>query len=980
MLWCITAVAQYTVRGKITDEGGETMVGVTIALKSDKKIATSSDLDGNFSLRIPVSTPQTLVISFISYQPIEEKVESKKGEVVVLDLHMEPLSKSLNEVVVSSRANKSDAHYMQSLKAKSIQSIDFVSAASMKRVGDANVSAAVSRVTGVSTTSNGFFTVRGIGDRYVKTAINGSRIPTLDPLTNNIKLDLFPASLVDNIIITKTASADLPGDWAGAYLSIETKDYPDKLTITAETAYGYTVQTSFKDVIASQRSSTDWLGYDNGLREYDHAGFSNRMLGATAFEKYSALGLNDYFSAIGVTANTPWNDTYDRLALVQLGLLDASLMDDASAVKNARKKYSDLGYDIKAMAALNEGANESLKRFSNTWIPITRRAPLNNSQSFSIGNQSTLFGHPLGYIVGFRYSSSTQSDRNAETGTVRDTSMIITSHGARLASTENNGWSALCNLAYKFTPNNSLSIMFMPNVVGISKVRSTDKATSSHPEGLAMGVENNWINYDQYYESRKQLVYQAKTEHYIPAIKMKIEGNASYTNGSSAMPDMKRLNAIKGTDGNYTVDLISYPISRGFDYVTENIFDSRLSIEQPLGGTPELVRRLKIGGAYQQSKRNEDIYLYEWRMKGVDWSAGNDLNAFLSRSGDTTYLASYDYPTKHNFGTSNTKALFGLIDYSVVRRVRLSAGMRIEQAHIHTDFVKYDSAKLADNDSRRNFAFPSNLDKVSFLPSANLLIKLSTNVKHSINLRLNYSRTVARPSMRELIGSTTFDYGLSRDIIGNPNLKMTSINNYDLRVEAFFESGENVSVSAFYKDFTNHIEMIDFGEFCSWTNSGKAWVRGLEFEGKKKLFKQLEFSANVTLAQSQEESFARWDELRIRDTLTHQMFGQAPYVVNTMLTYSSDSLGLSATLSYNTQGARLSIAGNKITPGIYEMPRHSLDFKLSKTIGKHFSANVTIKDILHSSIVRSYLYNGKEVVYDKYTYGTLYQLALSYKF
>lgn len=92
----------------------------------------------------------------------------------------------------------------------------------MKRTGDNNITAAVARVSGVST-NGGFITVRGIGDRYVKTTINGSRIPTLDPFTNNIKLDLFPASLVDNVIITKTASPDLPGDWAGAYLSVETK-------------------------------------------------------------------------------------------------------------------------------------------------------------------------------------------------------------------------------------------------------------------------------------------------------------------------------------------------------------------------------------------------------------------------------------------------------------------------------------------------------------------------------------------------------------------------------------------------------------------------------------------------------------------------------------------------------------------------------------------------------------------------------------
>jgi len=115
---------------------------------------------------------------------------------------------------------------MESKKKLSSTTLDYISAETLKKTVDANVAAAITRVTGVSSTSSGLITVRGTGDRYLKTTINGSRIPTLDPFTNNIKLDIFPASLVDNIVIAKTASPDLPGDFAGAYISVETKQYP----------------------------------------------------------------------------------------------------------------------------------------------------------------------------------------------------------------------------------------------------------------------------------------------------------------------------------------------------------------------------------------------------------------------------------------------------------------------------------------------------------------------------------------------------------------------------------------------------------------------------------------------------------------------------------------------------------------------------------------------------------------------------------
>ena len=108
------------------------------------------------------------------------------------------------------------------------------------------------------------------------------------------------------------------------------------------------------------------------------------------------------------------------------------------------------------------------------------------------------------------------------------------------------------------------------------------------------------------------------------------------------------------------------------------------------------------------------------------------------------------------------------------------------------------------------------------------------------------------------------------------------------------------------------------------------------------------------------------------------MFGQAPYIVNGILSYTSDSLGLSAALSYNIQGPRLVI--EDFYANVYEMPRNLLDFKISKTLGKHLSVSLKVLDILHSSIRRSYkLHDGYSLDYDKYTYGTTYVFSLLYK-
>ena len=111
------------------------------------------------------------------------------------------------------------------------------------------------------------------------------------------------------------------------------------------------------------------------------------------------------------------------------------------------------------------------------------------------------------------------------------------------------------------------------------------------------------------------------------------------------------------------------------------------------------------------------------------------------------------------------------------------------------------------------------------------------------------------------------------------------------------------------------------------------------------------------------------------------MFGQAPYIINAILSYNIEKLGLTATLSYNTQGKRLSIlSDNPSIPNVYEMPRNMFDFKVMKKLGKHFTASFPIRDILNTAIRREYIYaDGTQIDYDKYRYGTNYVVSILYK-
>ena len=1025
LISCVfSSFGQGTIRGKIIDTNGETLIGVTVMLKNNRAVGTSSDFDGNYSLTFKDAGPQVVVFTYVSYKT-QEVTLNPDGKVLVKDIIMESSAQELKGVEISAKATKAREYFSEMVKKNAAVSMDFISSETMKKTGDANVVAAVARVSGVST-NGGFITVRGIGDRYVKTAVNGSMIPTLDPFTNNIKLDLFPASLIDNVFITKTASPDLPGDWAGAFLSVETKDYPDQLAINVETSFGYNNQSSFKNVVSSDRSSTDWLGYDDGFRSYDHASFAFANTEPTLLQTFSALGLGDYYSSLGVTSIDPTEDifnTYYKLGLVQLGLLAPALFDDPTAFNQAKDLFNAGGYKSDAFNSINANAPASAKRFANNWNTTTWNAPLNFSQSFSIGNQVNLFGRPLGFIAGFKYGSSVVYDPQSEVVRwVYDEleGQKRTENISQQASRETNGWSALFNVAYKLNPNNSVSFLFMPNLTGVNNVRNS--FDNSEPQLTR-------ITKSQFFEQRSQFVYQYKSEHYIPKYKLKMEANASYTKGNSQIPDFKNIRYTQNIDGSFQIEGTTGSIARFYRYLNDDFFDSRISFELPISkDTTGLSRKLKFGGAYQRNNKEYDQYQYDVRTERSTFVG--DLNSFLDNSyfdiqtvggvpSFSTFYNSSEFsnfgPVNHTFGNTSIFAGYVMSDYAVNKKLRVSGGVRVEKADFYTDVFLFDSLNYAPDDDRRVYdnslpiANPGELNELSVLPSINVIYKLKEKDGAPTNIRLNYSSSVARPSIRELSDIAVFDYEYRLAVVGNSDLKMVNINNYDIRYEKYYPSGNDFSASMFFKTFKNHIELVN-SNFITWQNVDYSTVVGAEFEGKRKLTKKLEGRTNITFVKSATEVVQNTIYVNngIKnfvpiDTVKRSMFGQAPYIFNASLTYNEDSLGLSVTLSYNVQGPRLVLSvGQTDVPDIFELPRNTIDLKVSKKLGKHFTVSLTGRDLLNAPIARAYNYSdgsyqsglGNSInklfdspifrkdwnqSYDKFRFGSSFQLGVSYK-
>jgi outer membrane receptor protein involved in Fe transport len=224
-------------------------------------------------------------------------------------------------------------------------------------------------------------------------------------------------------------------------------------------------------------------------------------------------------------------------------------------------------------------------------------------------------------------------------------------------------------------------------------------------------------------------------------------------------------------------------------------------------------------------------------------------------------------------------------------------------------------------------------------------------------MRAAVSRTLARPQTRELAPFVFADFFGAYPISGNPQLKLTYINNIDLRFEAFPTPSEVLAFSVFAKTFKDPIEPYVFPSgtpgLISYQNAKGAKLIGLELEARKNLellskrLKAVSVIANLTLTHSRIELDPN-QELQNSTNQSRAMVNQAPYVVNLALDYEGDELGLDARLLYNVIGPRIVQVGTGGLDDAYGQPVHSIDATIAKKIGKKFQIKLLVANILNA--------------------------------
>lgn len=256
------------VTGKVTDKvTGQPVIGAVVKITNASK-ATSTDVDGRFVINGLAAQDYTIEVAYIGYSTKRVTgVSVIASQTTTVDVSIEEQGEQLEQIVVTATFRQESVNSLYSKQKTSLNSSDGISADQIKRSPDRNTSEVLKRVSGTSVQDNKFIIVRGLSDRYNATLLNNAILPSSEPDRKAFSFDIIPSNMVDNIIINKTASADLPGDFSGGVVQVITKDIPTENYISLSVGSGFNSQSTFKDFNLGKKDFVENFGYIGSERQ-----------------------------------------------------------------------------------------------------------------------------------------------------------------------------------------------------------------------------------------------------------------------------------------------------------------------------------------------------------------------------------------------------------------------------------------------------------------------------------------------------------------------------------------------------------------------------------------------------------------------------------------------------------------------------------------------------------------------------------------
>lgn len=961
------------ISGTILDaKTAEALPGAMVVVEGTGKGAVA-DFDGKFAINNVAAGKVTLIVSYISYDTKKiTDVNVIANDVTDVAIQMNPsASQDLGEVEVVVTLNKENNTALVLQQKNNASVSDGISAETIKRSPDKSTSDVLKRVSGASIQDNKFAIVRGLNERYNAAYLNGAPLPSTESDRKAFSFDIFPSNMLDNLVITKTARPDMPGEFAGGIIDITTKNIPEKNFFSVSVSGGYNTITTNKTQLYNKGGKKDWMGIDDGTRAIPE--------GIPSFTSYPV-------------------NIHEQAKLAQ----DISPSDWGIY----SKKFSP-------NSSFQMATGFNFKHKEKDFIGVLGSISYNNTNTYftteRISYQSGIPNDPSNPLL---------LDKNFVDKTFQNQKLI----------------GALLNATCKINENNNVSVKNLYSVNTDDRTIQRDGSTTPN-EANPNIVRSTAFWYTQNNISSSQFI----GDHYIPKAKLKINWNGNYSHVTRTVPNLRRHYYTKltylenkqsdpseppiydPTDTTYKAELAGAGSTNNefsglmiWSKLDEYIKSGKADVSRSFKISEKLTIEPKVGGLYQVRDRNFDYRQFAYVTYGGSGGTtvfngslvtlpANEIFTSQNMGIMTPSTTSYPYniggfklvettqPQSDYRAGSKLFASYALIDLRYTKYFRFVGGARYESYNqkliYHDNLYKINLTDITQDTTVNDV-----------LPSANLIYSPTDK----INIRGSYSKTLNRPEFRELAPFIFYDFNTQFSLNGNPNLKRAQIDNYDLRFEWYPGAGQLLSVSGFYKKFTNPIELFQSqnAQQIEYKNVPSAFAEGCEFEYRinignfykndsnfiGKLLNNLTIFSNLALIKSEV------DITNLQGaTYKRPLQGQSPYLFNAGISYVDNKNNFSISAMGNRIGPRIYVVGNNLYQEVWEYSRTVVDLQATKSFLKNkLELRFTIKDLLAKGQPLKYFQNYDSKAFDykngNYTpfwitrLGTTYSFQLSYRF
>ena len=749
--------------------------------------------------------------------------------------------------------------------------------------------------------------------------------------------------------------------------------------------------------------------------------FTLQVSSTLTYDELSS-GIDNFLSYPG--GGTDWRGSDDGSRALPDILEDKAPDEDMPREQDMRDLRRGVTNEIRTARA--DSLNAFARAFSSVMAPSRESVPVSYSFSAAVGGMKRVLGRPLGVTGSVTYgrsysyyddgvfskwqlsggdvagvdnlTSDTYFGPDPDLELISRADPLEASSFANIRGSDEVNWGASGTLAYQPADNHEFAFTALRTQSGIQEATLLGGFRDQNSTAT-------FITRSLDYEQRALSSFQVRGEHaFRPVI---IEWKGSKSSNTQAEPDLRFFSSVQniqetptGIDTTFSLGGGNAPPpQRYFRDLSEDNLGGVLDISFPFRQWTGLGAKIKLGGLYEEADRS-------FRQRRFEYDEGREIR-FADFGGDADSYFSSD-----NFGVLDTLQVGDIVaynaglyilensprraNYDATRSVRagyamlelpLSAWMKVIGG-VRAEVTEMTTASLDEGlpEGQRIGV----LDQTDLLPSVNVVFTLRENM----NLRAAATRTLARPTFRELAPFQSFNFVGGDVQEGNPRLNRTLITNLDARWEWFLKPGEILAASAFYKRLEEPIERIlrtvGEGRFISFQNVERGAVYGLELEARKRLdswssnpvLRRLSVGGNFSLVQSVVDiPEAELVIIRASDPLaasTRPLEGQSPFLLNLNAGYENYESGTTANLFYNVFGDRLLAVTEGATPDVLEKSRADLDFTFTQDLPANLRVKVTLKNILGSDLRQIQTFKDRIYDYISYSRARTVSLGLSY--